>query len=309
MKPRILITGSSGLVGSALKSALEARRFEVIGLDIQVTGSDYGDVRNINHVCRAVDRCDGVVHLAAVSRVLWGERDPELCRATNVGGLRNIIDALHSQKKSPWLIFASSREVYGQPKTLPVSEDAQLRPLNIYGHSKVTGEQLVDSAGRIMGLRASTVRLSNVYGNTDDHADRVIPAFARGAVMGQPLRVDGAENTFDFTHIDDTTRGLDVLVEHMMNGGDALPPIHFLTGRPTSLQQLAEMAIDIADTNSEILHAPPRSYDVAKFYGDPTRAHEFLGWSPQVTLREGLTRLINDFRDELNTADAQAMSL
>lgn len=308
MKPRILITGSSGLVGSALRSALEARRFEVIGLDIQATGSDSGDVRDIDHVCRAVERCDGVVHLAAVSRVLWGERDPELCRATNVGGLRNIIDAIHSQKKSPWLIFASSREVYGPPDTLPVSEDAQLRPLNVYGHSKVTGEQLIDSA-RCMGLRASTIRLSNVYGNTDDHADRVIPAFARGAVMGQPLRVDGAENTFDFTHIDDTTHGLVALVEHMMGGGDALPPIHFLTGRPTTLQQLAEMAIDIADTGSEIRHAPARTYDVAKFYGDPTRAYDLLGWSPQVTLREGLTRLINDFRDELNTANAQEVSI
>jgi UDP-glucose 4-epimerase len=308
MKPRILITGSSGLVGSALRSALEARRFEVIGLDTQATGSDSGDVRDIDHVCRAVDRCDGVVHLAAVSRVLWGERDPKLCRATNVGGLRNIIDAIHRQKKSPWFIFASSREVYGQPDTLPVSEDAQLRPLNVYGHSKVTGEQLIDST-RCMGLRASTIRLSNVYGTTDDHADRMIPAFAKGAVMGQPLRIDGAENTFDFTHIDDTTRGLVALVEHMMGGGDALPPIHFLTVRPTTLQQLAEMAIDITDTGSEIRHAPARTYDVAIFYGDPTRAYDLLGWSPQVTLREGLTRLINDFRDELNTANAKMVSL
>lgn len=127
--------------------------------------------------------------------------------------------------------------------------------------------------------------------------------------MGQPLRVDGAENTFDFTHIDDTTRGLVALVEHMMCGGDALPPIHFLTGRPTTLQQLAKMAIDIADTDSEIRYAPARTYDVAKFYGDPTRAHDLLGWSPQVTLRKGLTRLIHDFRDELNTADAQVVSL
>ena len=308
MKPRILITGSSGLVGSTLKPALEARRFEVIGLDIHATGSDFGDVRDIDHVCRAVDRCDGVVHLAAMSRVLWGERDPERCRGTNVGGLCNILKAVHSQENSPWLIFASSREVYGQPETLPMSEDAQLRPLNVYGHCKVAGEQLIDSA-RCRGMRASTVRLSNVYGRTDDHADRVIPAFARGAVMGQPLRIDGAENTFDFTHIDDTTRGLVALVKYMMGGGDALPPIHFLTGQATTLQQLAEMAIDIADTNSEIHYAPPRSYDVAKFYGDPTRAHDLLGWSPQVMLREELSRLINDFRDELNTANTQVVSL
>lgn len=127
--------------------------------------------------------------------------------------------------------------------------------------------------------------------------------------MGQPLRVDGAENTFDFTHIEDTTRGLVAIVEHMMLGGDAPPPIHFLTGQPTTLQQLAEMAIDIAATNSEIHHAPPRDFDVAKFYGSPARAHDILGWSPRVTLREGLTRLINDFSDELGTANQQVVSL
>ena len=297
MNRRILITGSSGLVGKALKSALEEKNIEVVGLDIKGKGSSAGDVRDINRVRTAVEHCDGVVHLAAVSRVIWGERDPELCRATNVGGLRNVIEAILCQQKSPWLIFASSREVYGQPDILPVAEDALLRPLNVYGHCKVSGEQFVDKA-RSDGLRASTVRLSNVYGNIDDHADRVIPAFARGAVVGQRLRVDGADNTFDFTHIDDTTRGLVALVEHMMSGGDALPPIHFLTGRPTTLKQLAEMAIDIADSDSGILSAPARTYDVAKFYGNPDRAHDLLGWSPQVMLREGLTRLINDFREE-----------
>ena len=243
-----------------------------------------------------------VVHLAAISRVVWGERDPDLCEATNVGGLRNLIGVLSNEDTSPWLIFASSREVYGQPQTLPVTEDTPLRPMNVYGNSKVAGEQLVASAVS-RGIRATTVRLSNVYGSTFDHPDRVIPAFAKNAVLGEQLRVDGADNTFDFTHIEDTIRGLVSLVEHKMRGGDGFPPIHFVTGQPTTLQQLAEMAIDIADTDSKIRHAPARTYDVATFCGDPTRALELLGWSSRVSLREGLTRLIDDFRDELHQAD------
>jgi len=115
--------------------------------------------------------------------------------------------------------------------------------------------------------------------------------------------VDGADNTFDFTHIDDTVRGLVLLVDHKMRGGDGFPPIHFVTGQSTTLQQLAEMAIDIAGTDAEIRHAPARTYDVATFCGDPTRARELLGWSSQVTLREGLSRLIDDFRDELHQPD------
>lgn len=302
MKPKILIAGSSGLVGVALRAALEARGFDVAGLDVQAVGADAGDVRDIDDVRRAMVGCDGVVHLAAISRVVWGERDPDLCEATNVGGLRNLIEVLSNEDKSPWLIFASSREVYGQPQTLPVTEDAPLRPMNVYGNSKAVGEQMVASAVN-RGIRATIVRLSNVYGSTGDHADRVIPAFTRGAVLGEQLRVDGADNTFDFTHIDDTVRGLVLLVDHKMRGGDGFPPIHFVTGQPTTLQQLAEMAIEIADTDAEIRHAPARTYDVATFCGDPTRARELLGWSSQVTLREGLSRLIDDFRDELHQPD------
>ena len=302
MKSKILIAGSSGLVGVALRAALESRGFDVAGLDIRAVGVEAGDVRDIDDVRRAVAGCSGVVHLAAISRVVWGERDPDLCEATNVGGLRNLIDVLSNEDKSPWLIFASSREVYGQPQTLPVTEDTPLRPMNVYGNSKVAGEQLVASAVS-GGIRATTVRLSNVYGSTFDHPDRVIPAFAKNAVLGEQLRVDGADNTFDFTHIDDTIRGLVSLVEHKMRGGDGLPPIHFVTGQPTTLQQLAEMAIDIADTDAEIRYAPARTYDVATFCGDPTRARELLGWSSRVSLREGLTRLIDDFRAELHPSD------
>lgn len=117
--------------------------------------------------------------LAEISRLVCGERDPDLCETTNVGGLRNLIDVLSNEEKSPWLIFASSREVYGQPQTLPVTEDAPLRPINVYGNSKAVGEQMVASAVN-RGIRATTFRLSNVYGSTGDLADRVIPAFTRG---------------------------------------------------------------------------------------------------------------------------------
>ena len=208
---RILITGSEGLVGSALRMALEARGAHVTGLDLRGSEGEEGDVRDAGRVRDAADGCHGIVHLAAVSRVVWGEREPETCREVNVGGLRNVIAAASAGRaessRRPWVVFASSREVYGQPGRLPVTEDAPLRPINVYGRSKVEGERLVEAA-RDEGLRAAIVRLSNVYGSTRDHPDRVVPAFARGAVTGSALRVEGADHTFDFTHIDDTTRGI-----------------------------------------------------------------------------------------------------
>ncbi len=307
MHHRILITGSCGLIGSALRRALAGRHVEVVGLDLRANGEDAGDIRDPERVAAALKRCHGVVHLAAVSRVVWGERDPARCRAINIGGLRNLLAAIRRRPDPPWLIFASSREVYGQPDALPVCEDSPLQAMNLYGRTKVAGERLV-AAARNNGLRAAVVRLSNVYGSTADHADRVVPAFARAAALGRPLRVDGAGHTFDFTHIDDATRGIVALVLHLSRGGKPPPPIHFLTGQPTTLGQLAHLAVAIADSRSPIVEAPPRTYDVTSFYGDPARACDLLGWSPQVTVGDGLARLIQDFRSALAASATQGMT-
>jgi nucleoside-diphosphate-sugar epimerase len=308
MSYRILITGSSGLVGSALRSTLQSRLIDVVGLDTRAAGTDRGDVRHAERVCHAVAGCDGVIHLAAVSRVIWGERDPDLCWETNVFGLRNIIESAHRQKTPPWLIFASSREVYGQPDTLPAGEDVPLCPVNVYGRSKVAGERLIEVA-RSEGLRASIIRLSNVYGHVRDHADRVVPAFARAAVLGHPLRVDGTDHTFDFTHVDDTTCGIVALVDHLASGAEPPPPIHFLTGQPTTLGQLAILAVELGAMGSTIHHAPPRTFDVSRFYGCADRARDILGWSSRIPLSEGLGRLINNYRKQIDTKFEEALAL
>ncbi|MCG8416991.1 MAG: NAD(P)-dependent oxidoreductase [Proteobacteria bacterium] len=305
MNHRILITGSSGLVGNALVPAFESRMVCVERLDLHARGAARGDVRDRDRVQRAMRDCEGVIHLAAVSRVIWGQHAPDFCWSTNVDGLRNVLEAAACSGRRPWVVFASSREVYGQPARLPASEDCPLRPVNIYGRSKVAGEQLVAAAQRD-GIRACVIRLSNVFGTTADHADRVVPAFARGAIAGEPLRVDGADHAFDFTHIDDVARGIVSLAALLGEGGKPPPPIHFVTGIPTTLGELAQMAIEIAGSRSRILHSAPRDFDVARFVGNPARAGALLGWLPQVGLREGLTRLIHGFRNERSAVHTEA---
>ena len=292
----ILITGSEGLVGRALRAALSACGADVAGLDLRGPCGEDGDVRDAQRVRDAVAGCRGIVHLAAVSRVVWGERDPQGCRDVNVGGLRNVLEGALDPARRPWLIFASSREVYGQPDCLPVTEDAPLRPVNVYGRCKAEGERLVAAAGD-RGLRAAVVRLSNVYGSPHDHADRVLPAFARAAVRGSALRVEGEAHVFDFTHLDDTVRGILALIG-LLSDGQTPPPIHLLTGRPHTLGEIANLAVEFAGTRAPVVRAAPRPFDVSRFYGDPGRARRLLGWVPRVGLREGLGRLIRDFRQE-----------
>lgn len=296
MHRTVLLTGSAGLVGTAVTEHLRRRGQLVRPLDLRDPDAP-ADVCDPAAVRQAMSGCTGVIHLAAVSRVIWGERDPEACRATNIGGTRLVLEAALASPARPWLIFASSREVYGEPQDLPVTEDAALAPINVYGRTKFTGERLVDEA-RGLGLRAAVVRLSNVYGSPADHPDRVVPAFARAAVRGLSLRVDGPDHTFDFTHVDDTARGIVLLADLLEHDPTPPPPIHFLTSTPTTLGALATLAVELAGTRAAIVTAPPRSFDVARFYGDPTRARRLLGWAPQVPLREGLARLITAFRAE-----------
>lgn len=298
MTKTILVTGACGLVGRRLCAALRNDGFLVKELDLRGDGSNHGDVTRAADIEAAIRDCAGVVHLAAVSRVVWGQRDPELCWRTNVAGVQNLIQAALAQQAKPWVLFSSSREVYGQAPSLPVAETNPLNPLNVYARSKTEGERIVLDA-RNQGLQTAVVRLSNVYGCTKDHADRVIPAFSRAVIEGLPLRVEGSNHTFDFTYVDDVVRGIGALIGLLESGVQSLPPVHLVSGHPTSLGELAAICRRLVKSDATVTEAAPRSYDVARFYGNPARAREVLGWASEIPLEVGLMRLIEDFRQEL----------
>lgn len=287
------MTGHCGLIGTALTAALRQSGHAVTGIDLLGSGTECGDFRDPDWLGRALAGCDGVIHLAAVSRVIDGERYPERCWAVNAEGTRQLVEAAGAQMRRPWLIYASSREVYGDVSVLPVSDDTPVAPVNIYGRSKAAAEEAVLASD----LCAAVVRFSNVYGHTADHADRVVPAFCRQAVLGEPLRVDGSGHTFDFTHLSDTVRGLLALAGKLEAGALNKATLHLVTGKPTTLGELAALAVELAASASTIREAPPRNFDVSRFYGDPTKAARLLGWQAEVPLREGMARLIADFRD------------
>lgn len=292
---RILVLGSLGLIGKALTKKLIEDNHEVVGYDIGIQPGlpEHGDIRDALRLEKAAQGCDGIVHLAAVSRVVWGENDPDLCKRINVDGTKNVLTVAQSMSHQPWVLFSSSREVYGKQRNFPVAESAPLEPINVYGWSKFYAEQLIMEASE-SGLRASIMRLSNVFGSVDDHLDRVVPAFARGGALGEPLRVDGFNNSFDFTPLTDTIEGIKRLIE-LLDSEGSQAPIHFLTGRETTLLELAEMAVRIGGKGSQIVPGPTRDYDVSRFVGDPTNARDLLGWSSTTTLETSLEQLIDAF--------------
>jgi nucleoside-diphosphate-sugar epimerase len=283
----ILVTGAEGLIGRHLCARLEAAKIAYRKFDVKLAAAQ--DIRDSSALADALKGVRGVVHLAAVSRVVWGERNPSLCVATNLSALGELLK-LCLEGERPWFIFASSREVYGTADHLPVHEDAPLRPLNTYGRTKQQGEVITRIAGEY-GLLANICRFSNVYGCPFDHPDRVVPAFAHAAAHGGQIRIEGSANTFDFTEVHDVIDGLLQLIE-ATRAGERLPPVHFVSGQGTTLSALAEIATMHALKKVSVTEAPPRSFDVSRFIGDPSRARSLLGWTAKADLRSEFLKLV-----------------
>ena len=286
---RVLITGSRGLVGRSLARALTDVGIDVVTFDIRDDPEQ--DVRRGSALASALRGVDGVVHLAAISRVAWGERHPNLCRQINEQAFSTLVSLCEAER--PWLVFSSSREVYGHQDGIPVSESAALNPVNTYARSKAFGEGLIARL-REQGSTANIVRLSNVYGEVDDHADRVIPAFARAAATGGTIRVEGGSNIFDFTHVSDVTSGLIRLIE-LTAQGRQLDPIHLASGIGTTLDDLAQLATAHARIPITVEARPVRTFDMGSFVGTTTRSREVLSWSARTPIQQGFADLVDSF--------------
>lgn len=294
---KILITGSEGLIGTAICERLKNLNINIVRFDkkFPLKHPYYGNLLDRDKLEATITDCEGIIHLAAVSRVIWAEQDPELCWKTNYEGTLSIIESALVSPKKPWILYASSREVYGNPPVLPATEESPYNPINIYGKSKIEAEKAILEA-REKGLNTAIVRFSNVYGSLHDHHDRVIPAFCKAAALGYPIRVDGYSHTFDFTYIDDVAEGTLKIVLLLCENRENLPPFHLTTGRETSLREAAELANKVGKKQSKIIEAPPRDYDVPNFYGDSTRTRAILGWVPKIAIEEGIERLTKLFQ-------------
>jgi len=296
---KILITGSSGFIGSALKNLLEKRGIEIVPFDIK--DNPENDVRELTNLNSKVQGVNGIIHLAAVSRVKLAYEDPITCINTNVKGMINVLESARSQnyeKEPPWVIFGSSREVFGELKNLPATETTFRNPINVYGVSKLSGEELCRVYSNNFGLKARILRFSNVYTGINDHLDRVIPRFIFQASRNEDLVINGSGNEiFDFTYISDTIQGIWGCIQEIEKSELLLNDFNLSSGIPISLKNLAETIVNNTKSSSQIKYAESRTYDVNRFYANPKKAKEILRFSPKIPLEEGIKLALSDFRN------------
>ncbi len=258
-----------------------------------------GDIRDYETVRKAVDGKNAVFHLAAVSRVAWGQEDPFNCWLTNQVGTINVLEACNKAESNPVLLEASSREVYGEPLYLPVNEGHPKRPKSVYGLTKLSAERACLSYSKSSGLDPSVnhviMRFSNVYGSERDLPERVVPKFMNKALRGEDITLYGGEQILDFTFIDDTVSGILKLASACLGGDGSIfgEDFHFVTGRGVSVSELARMIVDLVGSRSKIIHGASNSFEVRKFVGDLTKSHKTLGYEPKVSLEHGL-RILRD---------------
>ena len=256
-----------------------------------------GDVRNYETVRKATVGKDAVVHLAAVSRVAWGQQDPYNCWLTNQVGTVNVLESCRKTALNPFVLEASSREVYGEPLYLPVNEDHPKRPKSVYGLTKLSAERAClsysDSEGLDRAVRHVIMRFSNVYGSERDLQERVIPKFMTNALRDEDITLYGGDQVLDFTFIDDTISGImKTYAACLDTKTDVIgQDFHFVTGRGVSVGELAKLIVGLVGSRSRVVHSPANSFEVRQFVGDPTKAQRILGYEPRIKLEEGLKRL------------------
>ena len=294
-KPHILITGGAGLIGTASKTCFEQRGWTVSTLDLKECDLDgrkidhVGDIVEFKPLQDILADVDGILHLAAVSRVIDAELDKAECTRVNIDGTRRLLE-FASVAECRWFIFGSSREVYGEPTSFPVTEDSGVKPINHYGDAKVFGEKMVKKHCEMNGMVHSNLRFSNVYGHPGDHQTRLVNAFVLQALKAEPLEIHGGGQLFDFTYIDDTTEAIFIAAKLLHEKHEHLPPIHVLPGEAVAIEDLAEMVISITNSKSEIVYTPGRDYDVERFHGDPSRMNEILGSKCSIDIMTGLEK-------------------
>ena len=303
---RILITGSSGQIGTNLALRLVAEGYQVFGVDKRLnTWTD--DFRYIlqdlsGHYpayptgIGGVDYppADVVVHLAAHAKVHQLVRYPHRA-LENMQMTFNVLE--YCRQTGTPIIFSSSREVYGDIHRFSTEETSAdfAYTESTYSASKITGEALIYSYARCYGLRYLVFRFSNVYGRYDNdiaRMERVIPLFIRRIARDEPITIYGPEKVLDFTYIDDCVDGIVRGITALASGQVSNQTINLAYGEGNTLIRMAELVGAALGHTPRITVAPPLLGEVTHYVANISKAHELLGYTPQVPLDEGIRRAV-----------------
>lgn len=304
---RVLVTGAGGFIGSHLAEALCKAGARVRALvhynalgnigwladspareNIDVVA---GDLCDRDSVADAVAGMEVVFHLGALIAIPYSYHAPLSYVRTNVEGTLNVLQACR-QHRVRRLVHTSTSEVYGTAQRVPIDESHPLQGQSPYAASKIGADKLVEAFHLSYGVPVVTVRPFNTFGPRQS-ARAVVPTIITQLASGSRVSLGNVEPTRDLNYVDNTVDGfLRAGLAQDATGGT----FNLGSGREISIQDLVHLIAGIMDVRAEIELVParqrPAGSEVERLVADAARARQVLGWSPAVSLEDGIARTI-----------------
>ena len=309
-----LVTGGAGFIGSHMVDRLLDEGFRVIIVDDLTSGK----LKNVNQ--RAVfhhmsitqpslpdlfhrEKPDLVFHMAAQSSVARSVREPILDSEVNVLGTLRLLEAARRAGVHKIIYSCTGGALYGDPDALPCPDNALVIPISPYGMSKYIAEQYLEFYRRQYMVNFTSLRYGNVYGPRQDAAGEagVIAIFIDAMLRGRPPRIFGDGNQErDFVSVYDV---IEANIAAITRGdGKAM---NIATGQLTSVNRIFQLLKEITGFRWSAAQAPARTGDVYRISLDCALAAAELGWTPRITLADGLARTVESLRASNALAEAR----
>ncbi len=300
---RVLVTGTSGFIAGHLARRLVAAGHEVTGVDIaEPRRSVEGwrdvrlDLRDDAGVARVVAEAkpEVVYHLAAQASVSISMREPRLDIETNVIASLNLARAAAEAGARRFVFTSSGGAMFGAPEIVPAGDDTPVEPRSYYGASKASAEKYLQIVEWETGMTVASVRPANVYGPYQDpHGEAgVVAIFAQRMLRGEPVTIFGTgEDTRDYVYVDD-------VVEAQVRAAEAPTGEMCVigTGVETSTRRIFDLLAQNCAYERAPVMGPERAGDIRRIALDSAKAREVWGWTPQVSLEDGIARTVEVFR-------------
>jgi UDP-glucose 4-epimerase len=305
---RALVTGGAGYVGSVVAAQLLDAGHEVVVLDDLSRGHAGAVPPGAEHVAVSLNDADAlheplaagfdaVLHFAALSLVAESVEHPERYWTNNVGGTRNLLDAMraHAVRR---LVFSSTAATYGDPETIPITEDQPPAPVNAYGASKLAVDLMIRDECRAHGLAAASLRYFNVAGASgelgEDHdpETHLIPLVLQAAagarddiaVFGTDYPTRDGTAVRDYIHVEDLGQAHLLALDRLEPGTHHV--INLGTGDGYTVREVIEAARRVTGREIPVRDEGRRPGDPPQLIAANARAREILGWEPRRSLDE-----------------------
>lgn len=304
-----LVTGADGFIGSHLVQRLVAEGVAVRAMSVYNSMGSVGwladlsadelasvdvqfaDVRDAERVRALVEGVDVVYHLAALIAIPYSYTSPRSFVETNVVGTLNVLEAARAVGTER-VVHTSTSEVYGTPETVPIDERHPLHGQSPYSASKIGADMLAEAWSRSFDVPVTVLRPFNTFGPRQS-ARAVIPTVLGQMLAGaQEIRLGALDPRRDFTYVTDTVDGFVRAARAPL--GTPGEVIQLGTGRDISIGELVELCREVTGSSARIVleseRVRPPASEVERLLSSPARALDRLGWTPQVTLEDGLAR-------------------